>query len=226
MRKWLVLGLVAANVAVASEATWLDSRNELGITNYVEEVATPDSVVARFQHQDARQTNAGEEAVIIEQVINLGQKVWKIIEKNKPVVNVKYSYANALPKGVRSAEELESFSPVQFRSYRMHGKNGFGATVYDLTYTLVHRYGGAYQGRGKYLDSVSVVPHKLNVLWGYTVNFGVDNVSTVNAGDRNAPVASALLEMNFKVSTVIKSSEFHGVYEFRGDSASVRAIEH
>ena len=38
-------------------------------------------------------------------------------------------------------------------------------------------------------------------------------------------ISSILLETNFKVSTVIKSSESHSVYDFRGDSAKVTAVQ-
>ena len=216
--------LLVVGTAVASDQTWTNDRNDLGITNYVEEVETPQDIVDYLglpyvvhRRRDAETINIGE-------IINIAEKIWKIIEKNKPVVNVKYSYANAVPKGIKSTEELENFSSVQHRSFRMYGKNGFGSTVYDLTYTLVHRYGGTYDGRGQYLDAVTVLPAKLNVLWGYTVDFVVDRVSTVNLGSKEAPVASILMGLSFNVSTVLKTSQFRNLFEFRGDSKDVRSL--
>lgn len=209
-----------------------ESFNEdLEITQFVEEIKTPSAITDELELKLVKPTMSRGDmdidaaTVIFDKVVNLGKKMWALVENNKPVVNVKYLYANALPQGVRSASELDGFSPLQATSYRVYGQNLYGMTVYDLTYSLVHRYGGNYQGRGNYLESVAVVPTALDVLWGYTVEYNVDKVSTVNTGTRENPVGSILLETNFKVSTVIKSSESHSVYDFRGDSAKVTAVQ-
>jgi hypothetical protein len=225
MRVVVAAALLCASVSWASERSWAPTRNDLGITNHVEEVKTTTDVINFLNNPFFMPRAPGaEELVIIEQIINLGEKLWKIVERNKPVVNVKYTYANAVPKGVKTTEELDGFSSAQAATYRMHGTNLFGATVYDVTYTVVHRYGGQYKGKGQYLDAVTVYPHKLDVLWGYTVNFNVDRISTVNVGSAEAPVASILMDLNFSVSTVLKTSQFRQIYEFRGDSESVRAV--
>ena len=225
MRGVLATALLFASVSMAATPSWIRTQNDLGITNYVEEVKTSRELVD-FLNGPFFIPRASDvpEIVLIDQIINLGQKIWGIIEKNKPVVNIKYTFANAVPLGVKSTEELDRFSSVQAKSYRMHGTNLYGATVYDVTYTLVHRYGGQYKGKGQYLDAVTVYPHKMDVLWGYTVNFNVDRIATTNVGSAEAPVASILMDLNFTVSTVFKSSQFRQIFEYRGDSATVRAI--
>ncbi len=203
------------------------NKNELGLKIYTEEVATPVEVMQQIHAMDggAYDSDLGGSLKDINEIINLGEKIWKIIEKNKPVVNVKYAYANAVPKGIKGPEELESFSPLQFKSFRKFGKNGFGSTVFDVTYTLAHRYNGRYQGRGRFLDAVTVLPHKVEVLWGYTLNFNVTRVSTANVGNEKDPVASVAMEMDFQVSTILKASQYRNLYEFRGDTARVTSIE-
>ncbi len=189
---------------------------------HTEEVATPTDLARYLDSQSFPVDTMREgEEVDIEQIINIGKKVWEVIKENQPVVNIKYQYANALPQGVKGSESLERFSPLQYRSYRTYGENTFGMTVYDVTYTVVHRYGGSYEGRGQYLDTVTVLPSHVEAMWGYTVDFNVDKVSTVNIGTKADPIASLALELNFKVSTVIKKSEDHVVFEFRGDSPKV-----
>lgn len=202
-------------------------NEELGIYQFVEEVQnTPEIDLKITKPVMSRGSMDLEELnVIFDQVVNFGKKVWALVADNKPVVNVKYMYANALPKGVRGAEDLDGFSPLQATSYRVYGQNLYGMTVYDLTYSVVHRYGGNYQGRGKYLENVAVVPTALDVMWGYNVEYNVEKVSVVNTGTRENPVGSILLETNFKVSTVLKSSEEHSVYDFRGDSATFTAVQ-
>ncbi len=220
--KVTILGLLAvAGVAFADQPVRVDN----GIEHFVEAVATPSDVTNDLEDAWNNQLRRNDDLVLIDKIINLGQKIWKIIEDNKPVVNVKYMFANAVPKGVKSTEELDGFTPIQYKSFRVYGKNGFGSTVYDLTYTLLHRYNGSFDGRGRYLDAVTVLPHKLDVLWGYKVNYNVDRVSTVNLGTKDAPIASVLMEMTFRVATVMKESRLTQAYEFRGDSAEVRSIK-
>jgi hypothetical protein len=95
-------------------------------------------------------------------------------------------------------------------------------TVYDVTLTAVHQYGGSYNGKGKYLETVTILPSNVEVLWGYTVNYNVDNVTTLNGGTAEDPIAMIALQAKFKVQTVVKSSETNTVYQFRGDSKKVK----
>lgn len=196
------------------------------MTNTIEEVATPQEVIRELSRYNPRSFSAGsDELVIIDQIINLGEKIWTIIEKNHPVVNINYQYANALPQGVKNSSELEGFSDLVFRSYRMYGKNLFGITVYDVTYTLVHRYGGSYNGKGRYLENVTVLPHNVEVAWGYTVTLNVNSVSVLNVGTKENPIGAVTMGLDFNVHTVLKSADFKSVFGFRGDSADVRTIE-
>ena len=160
--------------------------------------------------------------VIIEKFVNLGKKVWAVIQANQPVANARFSFANALPQGVTSSSDLENFSGIQSSSVRLWGTNLAGMTVYDVTLTAVHQYGGSYDGKGKYLETVSIIPSNLSVLWGYSVDYAVDGIATTNAGTKANPVAQMTLNAKFKVSSVLQKSERNTVYEFRGDSPTVR----
>ena len=167
-------------------------------------------------------TDLSNETVILDQIINMGKKVWDIVKANQPVVNVQYDFANALPKGLTSSSELSDFSDIQSTSVRIWGTNPYGFTVYDVTLTTVHQFGGQYDGKGKYLETVSVIPSNLSVLWGYTVDYKVTSVSAINVGTRANPISSMALHAKFKVSTIVKSAETNTVYQFRGDSAAVK----
>jgi hypothetical protein len=160
--------------------------------------------------------------VDIDAIVNLGKKAWEIIKANQPVANINFTFANALPQGVSNSSELEGFSDIQNKSIRLWGTNLYGITVYDVTLTAIHQYGGSYDGKGRYLSTVSVIPSHVSVLWGYTVNYSVENVSTTNAGTKANPVAMIALHAKFKVETVIKKTELNTVYQFRGDSAQVK----
>jgi hypothetical protein len=197
-----------------------------GLTTFLEEVPTP----ASFYDKEvcAEPTiggDSGETAIVVDQIVNLGQKVWNVVEKGKPVLESKYTYANALPQGVRSSGELEGWSSLQAKSFRLHAKNGFGITVYDVTYTLAHRYNGSVGGKGRYLDAVTVLPQNVSLMWGYKMNIGANVISTVNIGSKAEPVSGMTLELLIKISTVMKETEIRGLYDFHGNDAKVVVVQ-
>jgi hypothetical protein len=236
MKKWL-FGLVVLH-AVCGAAEIELFRDDEGISHRLEEIETASHVkekahtlMWRRAESNPKNENSGsllEEldltSVVLDKVVNLGKKMWTVVENGRPVVNVRSAYANALPSGVR-AEDLENFSSLQFRSFRHYGVNLYGVTVYDVTYTLAHRFGGQFNGQGAYIESATVLPQNVEVLWGYNVNLNVEQVSAVNLGTKGNPVASLAMETALTVKTVMKEVRIKHLHEFRGDSAEVRSTE-
>lgn len=222
MVKTLFAG-IAMSTALASTAF---SGPADHLTMHMEHVTLSNDAFADIENLPTQingdDTTTGD--VYIDQIINIGQKVWDVIKANQPVLNIKYNYANALPRGVRSSEGLDGFSELQSEGIRLWATNGFGATVYDFTLAAVHQYGGTYDGKGAYLETVSVVPTTVNVAWGYTVDVNVNNISSVNLGTKAAPIAGITLESTFSVSTVLQKHQKRLVYSFRGDSAKVKTL--
>ena len=232
MRALVLVCLCFAGSLLASPGSvftfpWSGPEDDTLFTS-VEEVTPPADANIDFMARDQSISDdcihSDISAATLGTIVNIGEKVWKLIEKNKPVVDVRYTYANAIPECVKSSSELERFSDLQSRSFRMHAKNWFGSTVYDVTYTLLHRFGGSYKGRGQFLENVTVLPSKVSALWGYTVNMNVTNVSAVNVGTTDSPIGSVLMDMNFSVSTVFKAHQVRSVFQFRGDSNRAIAV--
>lgn len=157
----------------------------------------------------------------IDQIVNLGHKVWKIIQENQPVIRANYKYANAIPAGT-SATDLEYFSPVQYKSFRIKLKNRFDTDVVDVTYTTVHRFGGRYDGKGSFLERVSIVPSKIVVGYNYQFNFSVTNVTVANVGSKDEPVASMGVDALIEYGSTFKKTSRRILFEFRGDSPDVK----
>lgn len=196
------------------------------IVSFTEEVSTPADVQEEIENLKFTPTrmksprkSADGFAPYAGPIVNLGMVVWDVIKSNKPISSTNNQYANALPSSAKSAMDLVGFSDLQSKSYRIYGTNPYGATVYDVTYTLVHRYGGKYKGTGQYLENVTIIPSHVQVLWGYTFNMDVKASNPVNRGTENEPIAELTLEMKYSVSTLIKSVEEHKLFTFRGDSA-------
>ncbi len=253
MRKSFIgLTFVCAAMLFSSQSVMGFSADD-EVQFFLEEVETPESVQKKIDNYNAFLTQStafvsqnddeeydegldeGDQAKpemsddefeeLLGKIVNVAKKAWEMIAANKPVLNQKFDYANALPSLVDNAYELQGFSALKNRSYRLYAKNFFGATVYDITYTAVHRFGGSYESKGKFLSTVSVIPSDISVLWGYTVNIDVEQVSLANMGSKSEPVASIGLQVTSHIKTIVKESFHRQVFEFQGNNEVAEAVK-
>lgn len=142
--------------------------------------------------------------VIVDKIINIGKKIWAIVDAGRPVVNIKVDTANALPAGVRCWDELEGWKAPQSHLYQVDYQNGFGATVVSYGFRVSFISGGSYKGKGQYITLANVTPAGVEVAWG----FRLDAVATVpmvfNQGTNVDPVAGMQLVMNWTVQSPLK----------------------
>ena len=160
----------------------------------------------------------------LDHIINIGKKVWAVVVAGKPVMNVKFDFATAMPKGITAASELHGFSDLQFKSFEYAGTNTYGFEVFKVQYTVVYQYAGAFGGKGAYIASASIVPQNVSVLWGYSLGMNVDNVAVSNLGTSESPVAGMNLMANIKVSTVLKAVEINELFAIRGDTGMLTRV--
>ncbi len=158
---------------------------------------------------------------ILDQMINLGQRIWKIIADNHPVVDVKTQYATALPKGLAGWQDLAGWHPPVGTIYEMTANNAYGMKMINLRYQVLRTYGGSYNGKGRYLTAVTVEPLLVEVGWGYhfSMEASVPDTSVVNVGTSADPVAGMMATLNWHISTAIKDSQGQGEYFLQGDGA-------
>lgn len=157
------------------------------------------------------------DGITLDDIINLGQKIWTIVEKNKPVVNLKIQKADALPNGVKEWMDLECWQIPESRVYRVSYKNGFGMTVVNIAFRVNYTYGGRVNGQGRYLSQVTVLPAQLDVAWGFKVTGEVRIANVTNAGTKAFPVGAIQMDVNWVISTPVKYSESTETFYVRGD---------
>jgi hypothetical protein len=153
----------------------------------------------KLKVQPAAESNA---AIDWTQVINYAQKAWQFIQDNKAVSDYQRKYANALPGGVGSAFELSNWSAPNTRSYKIVYKNLLSVTILEFVYTVSYTYGGQYQGKGRYLDHITVLPTNVFVQWGWNFQASVSVPSIVNTGSSASPVAGASVELSYKLKAL------------------------
>ncbi|MBI5243512.1 MAG: hypothetical protein HY922_07480 [Elusimicrobia bacterium] len=175
------------------------------------------------QTQAVRGPKAPEEDadpfVIIDQIINIGQKIWSIIEANRPVVNVTTTYAAAVPQGISHWDQLAGWKEPKGKVYGFYAKNLYGIEVISVKYQVSMTYGGNYKGKGKYLTGVTVVPLMVDVAWGYKFNMDASVPSVSNVGTSEDPVAALIANLHWQISTTMKDSQGTSVYYMQGTGA-------
>ena len=157
--------------------------------------------------------------VILDRIINIATKIWTIIDKNKPVVDVKTQYATALPQGLTHWDSLSGWKPPKGTVYGFSAKNAYGMTVINVKYQVLRTFGGSYKGKGQYLTGVTIEPLLVDVAWGYHFSLSVEvpDSSIVNAGTDADPVAAMMTNLKWQISTSIKDSQGKSLYYVTGD---------
>ncbi len=155
----------------------------------------------------------------IDKIINMAQKVWEVIEKNQPVVNINVNYANAVPYGIQHWTQLQGWSRPQTKEYSFVAKNTYGMEVVKVRYQVQFRHSGNYQGKGKFLTGVTVEPISVETAWGYKVSLTaeVPDSTIANVGTGEDPIASMQVQLKWTIHTVIKDLQQKAVYYVQGD---------
>lgn len=156
---------------------------------------------------------------IADKIVNLVDKIFEIIAKNQPVVNITVNYANAVPYGLSHWTQLQGWSTPKVKRYNMSFKNALGAKVVDVTYQIHWTYGGNYEGKGKYLTGVTVEPISVKTAWGYNVDLTaqVPDSTIANVGTSEDPIASMQVQLNWKVHSMVSDMTGKDIYYVQGD---------
>jgi len=141
----------------------------------------------------------------IDQLIDIGKKVWEIIKAGKPVVDYKNDWAGAIPKGV-DWMDLEGFKDMSYGPFGWEFKNAVGATNVRFRWHFAYSCKGSYDGHGAFLMNVGTAIEEIYAAWGFTVNVNatVDDKPT-NYGTKIDPIAGLGVEVTIDVKTVLQS---------------------
>lgn len=231
----LVLGTVNAQASqedlnkyltIASVETTVETTTEKGVSTSVMEQEVGDGIqLADLQgipnlDGSINKATIGEVIQIANDIIALGERIYEIVKKGKPVLNMDYAPMSVLPKdGAGRAVDVmdtEGWSMPVARKVKMAYKNIYGATVVSFDYTIVYSHSGSYEGRGAYLTALQVVPANVNVSWGFSLNVNMKLVGLQNHGSRANPVAGAVIGVNYRAESVLKTIETTDTYHVSG----------
>lgn len=148
----------------------------------------------------------GQTIMIVDKLIAIGEKVWKIVEAGRPVINTDKMppSISVLPKGITedgSFEAMYGWSDPKVSTYKVTYKNAYGVEVIRFEFSVMMQFGGTDGKGGKYLTGISVFPGNIYAAWGWTFNASSTLLAITNKGTPAAPVAAATLELSYDVST-------------------------
>ncbi|MFP5518763.1 MAG: hypothetical protein ACLGGX_02575 [Bdellovibrionia bacterium] len=170
--------------------------------------------------KDVNPLNAVE--IFVDQIINIGKKIWAIIDAGRPVVNVNLSMANALPRGLACWTDLEGWQMPQSKVYRVSYENGFGAEVVTFDYRVSFVAGGSHNGVGQYITNAQMMPATLDVSWGFNFDAQAEVPAVFNMGSKSQPVAGMQMVMKWKVNTAFQHMEESESYHISGNNKLIK----
>ncbi|MBC7370000.1 MAG: hypothetical protein H7326_00440, partial [Bdellovibrionaceae bacterium] len=141
--------------------------------------------------------------VTVDRIINIGKKIWGIMDAGRPVINVASYTANALPMGLTCWSDLAGWNVPESKVYRVTYENGFGADVVRFAYRVTYTAGGNLKGVGKYLTNATIAPADVHVSWGFNLNATGEVPSVFNTGTKEQPVAGMQMLMKWQVKSVV-----------------------
>jgi hypothetical protein len=157
--------------------------------------------------------------------VAIGQKIWDIVKANKPVVNVTTDKISILPEAQGSWANMENWQGPATKAYTLQFKNLLGMSVVTYTYRVAYNYGGTLAGKGQFIANLTVIPQKVDVLWGYTLNAHVEHSQVINTGTRENPVPSVQTEVKWAVDTVVRHTDGTDSYNVKGNGEMTKLTE-
>lgn len=153
-----------------------------------------------------------EESIDPTQVVTIGKAIFDIIKAGAPVVNVKRDTLSVVPKGITDWSMLSNWQAPVVKSYRVTLKNGFNRDMVDIRFKVSAVWGGQYDGKGRYLAHVTVIPTAINVGWGVTLDMWTESREPLNMGTKANPLAAIGLDVMFRAKTLV--SDVQGTQDF------------
>lgn len=157
--------------------------------------ATPEDILSPLNTFD----------MVVDKIINIGKKIFAIVQAGKPVVNMKTDIATAMPQGARCWTDLQGWQMPQSKTYQVAFTNGFGMEVVKLSYRVLWLAGGNVEGAGQYIGYATMAPENIEVSWGFSLNANVSVPTVFNMGTKESPIAGMQMNMGYRIESPIKT---------------------
>jgi hypothetical protein len=143
---------------------------------------------------------------------------WRVIESNRPIITTDFpKFANAIPREAKGADELTGWRQPVLVPVHLHATNGLKIRVLNVSYGIHFSYGGMFNGRGKYLANVTVVPQGIWAAPGFQISVSARVLAVLNYGSKKHPIAAIQLLVTEKVSSMVSDKVTTRSFIIKGD---------
>ena len=195
-----IVEIKMTKLPASSKTTVLSARGEVGIGMVGGCECT--KVSSTKKPVDPQNLNPLDQVeMIVDQVINIGKKIFSIVQAGKPVINVQTDVATALPMGARCWTDLQQWQMPQSELYKMAFINGWGSEVVTMSYRVLWLPGGTVDGVGQYIGYATMTPETIQVSWGFGLHANVSIPTVFNMGTRAAPLAGMQMTMGYRIES-------------------------
>lgn len=157
-----------------------------------------------------------ETDVILDKIINIGKKIWALVDSGRPKYNVKIDIAHALPQGIHCWTDLENWQAPQSKSWKVTYENKLGGKVVEFIYRVSYIAGGQFKGQGHYITQATISPAEIYVAWGYTFNVEGSVPSVFNMGTQANPIAGMQMNVKWTIDTMMNHHEVQDQFYING----------
>jgi hypothetical protein len=199
--------LLMTSISTFSAEPITNSSDMLIKSVSVEEVSTPSTVIMDEVSSFDPVGSLNEISLILDGLLGIGKKIWPIIEGGKPVVTTNLAPAVSIIPNIDGKNvvlnDMANWSIPKVKSYRVAFQNYWGNDVVAFTYTVIFQHGGSYNSVGKYVTTLKVIPSDIYTSWGFNFNATSELVGISNVGSKTSPVASGVVQVSYKVTSVL-----------------------
>ena len=166
--------------------------------------------------------DVGRVIAIGKDIVALGSELYTLVDKFKATVSTEYSPISVVPidpltKTYVNPFDLENFSDPEVKVFRTTCLNNANQIVVNFVYSIWYSYGGSFNGKGKYLSSVVVVPSYIQLGFGWTFVSSMKVSSVVNHGTTANPLAGLTLTLKYNISGWGSAAEKHDSFHIKGN---------
>lgn len=153
-----------------------------------------------------RAETAGKVIQAARDMVALGEAIYELVKKGKPSNVTEYAPISVVPRDPTTKEiadifDLEGFSMPVEKNFVAKVKNGTGKEVVNFSYKVVYSYGGSYNGAGKYLTNVLIVPSAVKTTFGWDFNASMKLSGMMNHGTKADPVAGVMVTIKYQMNS-------------------------
>lgn len=152
--------------------------------------------------------------------VALGETIYTLVQKGKPSNTTEFAPISVVPKDPISKEivepfDLEGFSmPVQ-KKYTTIIKSGVSEAI-RFEYMVMYSYGGSYEGFGKWITGVQIIPVSVKTSYGWDFNATMKVSGIMNHGTKADPVAGVIVVVKYQMNSWRTAQERNDTFHITG----------